>query len=327
MNSFSFFKKSGTPASGNSFFSSLSAVFLFVFAGAFVPLFGLVFLFLLPMIAFVNGAINGVFKTALCLLLSLAVLMLLSVGLNLDVPAVALFSMGTAGLLIAHMAVKNYSIEKTVMGPALFILGSICFYFVYDAAVLGANPWQLVKNFITVTISETVKFYSQMPLKPDDISMIKDNENHIISGFIHIFPSLMVILSVFIIWANLLLGRIYLRRSGIVYAQMAVLARWKVPDGVIWIFILSGLLLFLPQKNINFLGVNIFLIVCCVYLLQGLAIISFLFQSRNVPFWIRYIFYFLIAVQQILVIPIAVIGLFDVWFDFRKRFPKNQLRT
>ena len=277
------------------------------------------------MIAFVNGATNGIFKTALCLLFSLAVLMLLSVGLNLDVPAVAVFTMGMAGLIMAHMAAENYSIEKIVMGPALLIFGAIGFYFVYDAVGLGVNPWLLVKNFITVTISETIKFYSQMPLKPDDISIIKDNENNIINSLIHIFPSLMVILSVFIIWANLLLGKTYLRRFGIVYAPMAILARWKVTDWVIWIFIISGLLLFIPQKNFNFIGLNVFLIVCLVYLLQGLAIVSFLFQNKNVPFVIRYIFYFLIAVQQILVIPIAIIGLFDVWFDFRKRFQKNHL--
>ena len=325
MSSFSFFKKSGAPASGKSFSSLLSAVGLFAFAAVFVPLVGPVFLFLLPMIAFVNGATNGIFKTALCLLFSLAVLMLLSVGLNLDVPAVAVFTMGMAGLLMAHMVAENYSIEKIVMGPALLIFGAIGFYFVYDAVGLGVNPWLLVKNFITVTISETVKFYSQMPLKPDDISIIKDNENNIINSLIHVFPSLMVILSVFIIWANLLLGKTYLRRFGIVYAPMAILARWKVTDWVIWIFIISGLLLFIPQKNFNFIGLNVFLIVCLVYLLQGLAIVSFLFQNKNVPSVIRYIFYFLIAVQQILMIPIAIIGLFDVWFDFRKRFQKNQL--
>jgi uncharacterized protein YybS (DUF2232 family) len=325
VSSFSFFKKSGAPASGNSFSGLLSAVGLFAFAAVFVPLVGPVFLFLLPMIAFVNGATNGIFKTALCLLFSLAVLMLLSVGLNLDVPAVAIFTMGMAGLLMAHMAAENYSIEKIVTGPVLLIFGAIGFYFVYDAVGLGVNPWLLVKNFITVTISETIKFYSQMPLKPDDISMIKDNENNIINSLIHIFPSLMVILSVFIIWANLLLGKTYLRRFGIVYAQMAILARWKVTDWAIWIFIISGLLLFIPQKNFNFIGLNVFLIVCLVYLLQGLAIVSFLFQNKNVPFLIRYIFYFLIAVQQILMIPIAVIGLFDVWFDFRKRFQKNHL--
>jgi len=38
----------------------------------------------------------------------------------------------------------------------------------------------------------------------------------------------------------------------------------------------------------------------------------------------RYLYYFLIAVQQILMIPIALIGLFDIWFDFRKFNSKKQ---
>jgi len=70
------------------------------------------------------------------------------------------------------------------------------FYFIYDAIALGTNPWQLVKNFISVTIKESVKFYSQLPLKAEEIKLIKDNETIIISGFIQIFPSMVIILSV-----------------------------------------------------------------------------------------------------------------------------------
>jgi uncharacterized protein YybS (DUF2232 family) len=138
------------------------------------------------------------------------------------------------------------------------------------------------------------------------------------------FPSAVMIASVLITWANLLLGKSYLLKAGIVYPRFIALARWKAPDHIIWIFISSGLLYFIPQKDINFFSLNIFLVVCFIYLLQGLAIISFLFQSKNVPAFFRYLFYFLIAVQQLLMIPIASIGLFDIWIDFRKLFQKDQ---
>ncbi|MDD5524767.1 MAG: DUF2232 domain-containing protein, partial [Smithella sp.] len=72
---------------------------------------------------------------------------------------------------------------------------------------------------------------------------------------------------------------------------------------------------------------NIFLVTSFIYLLQGLAIVSFFFQKKNVPFFFRYLFYFLIAVQQILMIPIVAIGLFDIWIDFRKYFQKDQATT
>lgn len=272
----------------------------------------------------INGTLNGTLKTSLCFFFSFTVLLLLSVFLRLEVPAIAIFTMGMTGIFMAQFADRNYSIEKTIIFPALFIIGAVCFYFGYDAVALGVHPWQLVKNFIAATISETVKFYSQMPLKAEDISLIKDNEPDIVKGFISIFPALIVISSVFIIWANLLLGRHYLFRFGLFYKGFQSLARWKVSDIVIWIFIVSGALLFLPQKDINFLSLNIFLIVCFVYLLQGLAIVSVLFQVKNVPGIFRYLFYFLIAVQQILMIPIAIMGLFDIWFDFRKLIQKNR---
>ena len=82
-----------------------------------------------------------------------------------------------------------------------------------------------------------------------------------------------------------------------------------------------------PDEQIRFFSLNIFIMTCFVYLLQGLAIISFLFQNKNVPVFFRYLFYFLIAVQQFLMIPIAIAGLFDIWVDFRRFFQNNQAVT
>ena len=82
-----------------------------------------------------------------------------------------------------------------------------------------------------------------------------------------------------------------------------------------------------PAEQIRFLSLNIFILACFIYLLQGLAILSFLFQNKNVPVFFRYLFYFLIAVQQFLMIPIAIAGLFDIWVDFRRFIQKNQVVT
>ena len=322
LSSLSFLKKFRTTTSANSFSKLLPVIF--IFAAVFVPLIGPLFLFLLPVILFLNGSINGSIKTSAVFLVSFSLLLILAIILRLDVPAIAVFTMGVAGILMSQIAAKNYSVEKAIIYPALFIMGAVCFYFIYDAVALGASPWQIVKNFITASIKESVKFYSQLPLKAEEIKIIKDNETNIISGFIQIFPSLVIILSVLIIWLNLLLGKDYLKRAGIVYPGFAALVRWKVPDLIIWIFIISGALFFMPQKDINFFSLNVFLVVCFTYLLQGLAIVGFLFQSKNVPSFFRYFFYFLIAVQQILMIPIMAIGLFDMWIDFRKLIQKKQ---
>ena len=324
MSSLFLLKKNTVNNNDNSFSRLLPVIFLFVFSAVFVPLAGPFFLFLLPMVLMLNGIFNGTLKTAVVFLISFSLLLLIAIFMKFDVPAIAVFTMGMSGMLMAQITAKHYSVEKTIIYPSLLIIGAVGFYFIYDAVALSVSPWQLAKNYITFVVEENVNLYGQLPLKAEDINFIKNNKQTIIKGFIHIFPSLVVIFSIFTIWINLLMGKKYLNRAGAMYPALMSFAGWKLPEKMIWIFIASGALLFIPESGVNFFSFNLFLVVCFLYLLQGLAIISFLFQIKNVPAFFRYFFYFLIAVQQILMIPVIVIGLFDMWVDFRKLLQKNQ---
>jgi uncharacterized protein YybS (DUF2232 family) len=115
-----------------------------------------------------------------------------------------------------------------------------------------------------------------------------------------------------------------LRRAEFFLPRLDKLSRWSAPGFIIWIFIAAGGLLLLPVEQIRFLSLNILIVTCFIYLLQGFAIISSLFQNKNVPIFFRYLFYFLIAVQQFIMIPIVVAGLVDIWVDFRRFFQKDQ---
>ena len=317
-------KKFSIPFLNNPFLKLLLIISSFVFATAFIPVIGSICLLILPMILFFNGTVNDRTKAAAAFLIPFSLLFFLSTLFHLNLPTITIFTMGMAGLLIAQIAAKNGSVEKIIIYPALFIIAAICLYFIYGGLALSVNPWQLVEKYIAATIEANVKFYSQLPLNVEDIKFIKDNEKNIIDGFTQIFPSLVIITSTLIIWANFLLGKQILGKAGINWPNLTALARWKAPELIIWIFIISGGLFFVPHKDINFFSLNIFLVACFIYLLQGLAIVSFFFQNKNVPLFFRYLFYFLIAVQQFLMIPIVAVGLFDIWIDFRKYFQKDQ---
>ena len=308
----------------NPFLKLFLIISFFVSIIFFVPFIGSLFLLILPAVLFFNSVFRGTNKTAVAFLAAFSLFLFLAVLLRLDVPAVSVFTVGIAGLFIAQATTRNVSIEKTIIYPALFIIAAISFYFFYEGFIFAMNPWQLVKKYIATLISENVKLYSQLPLKSEDINFIKDNEKNIVQGFTQIFPSLVIISATSCIWMNFLLGKKYLAKAGIIFPGFNALERWKSPDFVIWIFILSGALIFIPYNHLDFFGFNVFLITCFIYLLQGLAIVSFFFQSKNVPHFFRYLFYFLIAVQQILMIAIAIVGLLDIWINFRKYFQKDQ---
>ncbi len=309
------------------FLKLLFFVSAFIFAIAFIPVIGSVALILLPVILFFNAIVNGKVKTNAAFLISFFLIFFLSALLQQNLPTVAIFTMGMAGLLIARVAARNGSIEKTVIYPSIFIIAAICIYFIYGGSVLSINPWQLVERHIAAAVEENIKLYSQLSFRAEDINFFKDNKRDITNVLTRMFPALVVITATLIVWANILLGKRILGKAGIVLPNLTALNRWKVPEFIIWIFIVSGGLFFVQNKDITFFSSNIFLVTCFVYLLQGLAIVSFFFQKKNVPFFYRYLFYFLIAVQQILMIPIVAIGLFDIWVDFRKFFQKDQATT
>jgi uncharacterized protein YybS (DUF2232 family) len=308
----------------STFIQQLLIITFFVFSAAFIPFLGSFCLILFPMIIFVLGTINGEIKTATAFFISCLLLLTLSFLLHQGNPLLPIVTLGLSGLFIARIVTRNKSAEKVIAYPALLIIASICFYFIYSSFEQSVNTWQLIQKYVASIIDANVKLYSQLPLAKEDIDFIKNNQQNITIAFTRIFPSLIAIIAVFIVWINVLIGKNVLNKAGISRTNLAMLASWKTPDFFIWIFIISGGLNFVPNENINFLALNLFLVICFVYLLQGLAIISFIFQSKKVPIFFRFIFYFLIAVQQFLMIPIATAGLFDIWVDFRKFVRKDQ---
>jgi len=308
----------------SSISKQLLIIVFFIFSAVFIPFLGPFCLILFPVILFTLGTINGEFKTATAFFISSLLLLILFLLLHQGNPLLPIVTMGLAGLLIARLATLNKSVEKVIAYPALLIIAAICFYFIYIGFEQSMHPWQLIRKYIASMIDANIKLYSQLPLAKEDIDFIKSNQESITTGFTMIFPSLITIISIFIVWINVLIGKNVLSSAGLSRTNLTMLADWKTPDFFIWFFIISGGLNFIPNGNVKFLALNSFLIICFIYLLQGFAIVSFIFQSKNVPSIFRFLFYFFIAVQQFLMIPIATAGLFDIWVDFRKFFRKDE---
>ena len=313
-------------SSGNSFFRMLLILTLFVFTVGFVPAVGSLLIIFLPSLTFFYGAVAGKAKTTAAYLIPVLFIFLISYSLHLKTPYVVILVMGVVGLTIAAaVTLKNSSIEKILVYPALIIIGAICAFFIYSGYQLSVNPWKIVQKFVESIVSQNVNFYTQLPLNKEEINLIKNNKELLVGIFTNIFPALAIIASFFVVWINVLLGRNSLRKAELFLPQLNELSRWKVPELIIWIFISTGGLLLFSAAEIRLFSMNVFILTCFLYLLQGLAIVSFLFQNKNVPLFFRYLFYFFIAVQQFLMIPIFFVGLFDTWVDFRKYIHNNQI--
>jgi len=309
--------------STNGSFVRLLLTFTFFLAASLIPVIGLLFLFTLPQMMFVLSLLNNSRKTFTAFLVPLTVIFGILIFMNSPLPALALATMGLAGMAMTWSLKKSYPIEALVFIPSVVMMLAVTAYFVFGAMQLSITPWQLVERTVKQAVDLNISLYSRLPLSPDEIKAIADSKESITQIFIQIFPALCITTILFTSWFNMLASKRILLKSGVIPEQFINLAEWKAPVWVIWVFLASGGLLLIPYTLANFAGVNAFLSVSFVYLLQGLAIVSFFFQQKGISPFFRWFFYFFVAIQQILMIAIALLGLFDIWMDFRKFFRNN----
>ena len=127
------------------------------------------------------------------------------------------------------------------------------------------------------------------------------------------FPGLYGILALFTGWGNALA----LRR---VVGDSRPWHGWHAPESWIWVLIGSGLLSLVASGPWGTVALNLFLVTVAVYFLQGLAIAQNLFETRDVPRVFRIGAYILLFVQLPVILLVAAVGAFDLWFDFRSRW-------
>jgi uncharacterized protein YybS (DUF2232 family) len=96
------------------------------------------------------------------------------------------------------------------------------------------------------------------------------------------------------------------------------LSRWTAPEVCVWVLIASGTTSFLPIPVLQTIGLNALLLVSLVYLVQGLAILIFYLNKTTMPRIFRGIAYLFLVIQPLLLVGVAALGLFDLWFDFRR---------
>ncbi len=77
-------------------------------------------------------------------------------------------------------------------------------------------------------------------------------------------------------------------------------------------------MLLIPKISLKLLGTNGLLILMTIYFFQGIAIVAFFFDKKQLPRFLRIVLYSLIAVQQLLLLVVIGLGFFDVWLNFRK---------
>lgn len=247
-----------------------------------------------------------------------ATLISLGIALLTDTVPVLLFSLTLmpAGFMLARSVNQKQSIHEA------FTAGSIALglTWVLAAFLLGTvnhiNLYQEVLKQIDSGLSGAYEAYSKAPEIPLDTQVeLQAAFARIREVTPKIFPGFLATIVISTIWLNILLANWLLKKTGA--KAWGEISQWRLPDHLVWVFIVSGILLFVPGA-MNTIGLNLLIVMVTLYFMQGFEVFNFLCLKWSVPNPIRHLIIFFLVIQAYGFILLALLGLSDIWADFRK---------
>jgi len=282
----------------------------------FMPVVGFLFSMFIPLPVLFYRAKLGRRHGMIVPLLAIGVMGFIMGGLTVDM----LYFSGLMllGFAMSEMFERALSVELTVAATCGIVLGAGLVVILLYGLTSDKGIVALVSAYVATNLELSLKLYEGIGIPQETIDAIANSLDRIQYVLVRIMPSLAVASTLFVSWTNLIAARSIMQRRGLSFPDFGRLNLWRAPEPLIWGVIGCGIIMFVPATEIRLIGVNGLLFLLTVYFIQGIAIVSFFFEKKNVPRTVRGVLYVMIAFQQIFLLAVIVIGLFDMWINFRK---------
>lgn len=133
---------------------------------------------------------------------------------------------------------------------------------------------------------------------------------------VKILPALVLVNIALVAWVNVVVVRKLASLWG--WNEWGEpLSHWVSPEWLVFILAAAGTALLTPWPWVRQAGLNLLLVLGFMYFCQGIAVMAGLFQRYQIPWALRGLGYIL-AFMNPLMIVVMILGLMDLWLDFRK---------
>ncbi|MEW5802422.1 MAG: DUF2232 domain-containing protein [bacterium] len=235
----------------------------------------------------------------------------------------ALVIFGSVSIVLAELFERGLTSERIIFISSIVSIALLFFFLGMYSLRSSTGLDESLHHEISQSMSKVIELYEQGGIEPDQVALLKKSSQQIEDTLISIFPAILAVLLIFVSSVNYFILRHWLQSLEFPVEDRKPFWYWILPDFWVWVFIVAGLMwYFLKMPLPSRVGLNFLIVVSCLYLIQGLAVIVYFFHKVHIPAFLRYL-----GVAFILFIPGSYIlltlgGLFDNWIDFRKLRPK-----
>ncbi|BCL60865.1 hypothetical protein DGMP_15580 [Desulfomarina profundi] len=201
-----------------------------------------------------------------------------------------------------------------------------CWILAFAGLSIGAETSFYAQLLLTLDkgIGEALQYYrTSENISSDSLLLLETTLQQMKVIIPVIMPAMLGSFILLITWFTMVSGnKLVTRTCG--WAPWEQYRYWQLPDKLIWIVIISGMIILVPTSPMRSFGINVLILLSIIYCFQGLSIAVFFLEKWNIPIFFRSFFYIMIIFQSFGTVLLLVVGIGDIWLDFRKLHQKPE---
>ena len=287
----------------------------------YVPLIGIFveFFFAVPVALLTarQGAGKGISALFVaCVLLSMLIGPLFALRLCLSV--------GLCGVALGWCVRQNFSAVRIFFTTLVVASAAQIASIVLASVVLDVDIIDTQIKLLRESFDESFNFYESIGVDKAQISLAQANADVILKVFALVMPTILTLAALLNAATVYLASKWLFAKLGIKLPQMPNFAEWRFPSLFFYLAIVGALCWYWGTTRgwtgIYQIALNLLCVSLIIGFVQGLAILSALFERFKLSKIVRGLLYTVVILTPFLLQFTVVFGLVDTVFDYRKKF-------
>ena len=238
-------------------------------------------------------------------------------------------SFAPTGLALGALFRRGMNTVSALTGGVFASLGGKVIAAGMMFLLFGMNPFAMDISMANETMNETLAMYRTLGLPEDQIEQTRASSMQVLELFVLMLPAFFLGSSVIEVGVSYAVLRKVLVRLGMpAAAPLPAFTAWHLPIFFPYLFAFSLLGIYWgTTRDIGWLyqlALNGYLIAFIAGLVQGISLVHFLMQRSQIAPFLRILIYIFIALNGFMTQIISWMGLFDIAFDYRKKFREKR---
>jgi len=183
--------------------------------------------------------------------------------------------------------------------------------------------FQSADSYIKFVVNQVVEANAQSGAASTQLTLLAEHADEVVTFVVRMIPSLVFVFVLITVAVNLVIGR-RLIRGHHQFSHVHNVARFKLPDLMVWAVIAAGIIFFADRYVVHavwpaVVALNCIVSLAALYFFQGLAVTVYLLQGIRFPLFRTLAYVAMVIFLQAASVAMVVIGVADVWVDFRLR--------